>query len=142
MRRFLIRRIISSIITLFLFATFVFFLANALMPGDFTNNFMPGLGAQRQVLQEELGLNRPLWAQWLRFMTSFVQGEFGTSNTGRPILEIMLILLPWTMLIFTLAVTVAFQIGFVVLALVADQVFERKAIVRRDEVDRRHRSAA
>lgn len=111
MRRFLFRRIISSIITLFLFATFVFFLANALMPGDFTNNFMPGLGAQRQVLQEELGLDRPMWAQWLRFMTSFVQGEFGTSNTGRPILEIMLTLLPWTMLIFTLAVTVAFLFG-------------------------------
>ena len=63
MRRFLVRRILSSIITLLLFATLVFFLANALMPGDFTNNFMPGLGAQRQVLREQLGLDRPLWAQ-------------------------------------------------------------------------------
>lgn len=111
MRRFLVRRIISSIITLLLFATLVFFLANALMPGDFTNNFMPGLGAQRQVMREQLGLDRPLWAQWLRFMTSFVQGEFGVSNSGRPILEIMLILLPWTLLIFTFAVTVAFLFG-------------------------------
>lgn len=109
--RFLVRRVISSAITLLVFATLVFFLASALMPGDFTNNFMPGLGSQRQVLREELGLDRPLWAQWLRFMAGFLQGEFGVSNTGRPILEIMLVLLPWTMLIFTLSMTVAFLFG-------------------------------
>ena len=47
MGRFLVRRIISSIITLFLFATVVFFVAKVMMPGDFTNNFMPGLGDRR-----------------------------------------------------------------------------------------------
>ncbi len=102
---------ISSAITLLVFATLVFFLASALMPGDFTNNFMPGLGAQRQVLREQLGLDRPLWAQWVRFMTSFLRGEFGTSNTGQPIIDIMAILLPWTMLIFTLSMSLAFLFG-------------------------------
>jgi peptide/nickel transport system permease protein len=110
-RRFLVRRVISSAITLIVFATFVFFLASALMPGDFTNNFMPGLGSQREVLREQLGLDRSLWGQWIRFMTSFLKGEFGISNTGRPIIEIMMILLPWTMLIFTLSITLAFLFG-------------------------------
>jgi peptide/nickel transport system permease protein len=111
MGRFLFRRIISSVITLFLFATVVFFVAKVMMPGDFTNNFMPGLGEGRAELQAELGLDRPLFEQWLRFMGSFVQGRFGETTDGRPILDLLAMLLPWSLLIFTLSITLAFLTG-------------------------------
>ncbi len=111
MGRFLVRRIISSIITLFLFATVVFFVAKVMMPGDFTNNFMPGLGERRAALQAELGLDRSVFGQWWRFMGSFVQGRFGETTDGRPILDLMTTLLPWSLLIFTLSVTLAFLSG-------------------------------
>ncbi|MDH5373307.1 MAG: ABC transporter permease [Acidimicrobiia bacterium] len=111
MGRFLVRRIISSIITLFLFATVVFFVAKVMMPGDFTNNFMPGLGDRRAALQAELGLDRSVFGQWWRFMGSFVQGRFGETTDGRPILDLMSTLLPWSLLIFTLSITLAFLSG-------------------------------
>ncbi len=111
MGRFLVRRIISSIITLFLFATVVFFVAKVMMPGDFTNNFMPGLGERRAAMQAELGLDRSVFEQWWRFIGSFVQGRFGETTDGRPILDLMTTLLPWSLLIFTLSVTLAFLTG-------------------------------
>lgn len=111
MGRFLFRRVISSIITLFLFATVVFFVAKVMMPGDFTNNFMPGLGDRRAALQQELGLDRSVFEQWWRFMVSFAQGKFGETTDGRPILDLMTTLLPWSLLIFTLSVTLAFLSG-------------------------------
>ncbi|HSR44877.1 MAG TPA: ABC transporter permease [Acidimicrobiia bacterium] len=111
MGRFLVRRIISSIITLFFFASLVFFVAKVMMPGDFTNNFMPGLGERRAAMQAELGLDRSVFEQWWRFMGSFVQGRFGETTDGRPILDLMATLLPWSLLIFTLSVTLAFLSG-------------------------------
>ncbi len=89
----------------------LFFLANIMIPGDITNNFMPGLGAQRAVLQERYGLNQPLWAQYLTFMQAFITGNLGTSGFGQPISEIMAQLLPWTLLIFVFAVGIAFVMG-------------------------------
>ncbi len=111
MGRFLVRRIISSIFTLFFFASLVFFVAKVMMPGDFTNNFMPGLGERRAAMQAELGLDRSVFEQWWRFMGSFVQGRFGETTDGRPILDLMATLLPWSLLIFTLSVTLAFLSG-------------------------------
>ena len=111
MGRFLVRRVISSAITLFLFATVVFLVAKVMMPGDFTNNFMPGLGDRRAALQAELGLDRSVFEQWWRFMGSFVQGRFGETTDGRPILDLMTTLLPWSLLIFTLSITLAFITG-------------------------------
>jgi ABC-type dipeptide/oligopeptide/nickel transport system permease component len=108
--RFLGRRLAASVLTLLIFATFVFFLASALMPGDFTNNFMPGL-PNREALREELGLDRPLVVQWARFMGSLVTGNFGQSLSGVSIGEAMWALLPWTLLIFTVAVGIAFVVG-------------------------------
>lgn len=110
--RFLVRRVISSPITLLLFATVVFFVAKVMMPGDFTSNFMPGLSERRAALQEELGLNRSVFEQWWRFMGSFGQGKFGGTTDGRPILDLMGMLLPWSLLIFTLSVTPAFLAGY------------------------------
>jgi peptide/nickel transport system permease protein len=111
MGRFLLRRLISSIITLFFFATVIFLVAKIMMPGDFTNNFMPGLGDQRQVMREQMGLDRPIWEQFGRYMSSFVQGKFGETTDGRPISDLMMTIMPWSLLIFTLSVTLAFLFG-------------------------------
>lgn len=111
MQRFLLKRILSSVITLLVFTSMIFFLANIMIPGDITTNFMPGLGDQRAVLQERFGLNQPLWAQYLTFMQAFVTGNLGTSGFGQPISEIMAQLLPYTLLIFVFSVGIAFVIG-------------------------------
>jgi peptide/nickel transport system permease protein len=58
-----------------------------------------------------LGLDRSVFEQWWRFIGSFAQGRFGETTDGRPILDLMTTLLPWSLLIFTLSVTLAFLTG-------------------------------
>ncbi|MEX1279349.1 MAG: ABC transporter permease [Acidimicrobiia bacterium] len=111
MARFLGRRLLSSLLTLVIFSAVVFFLASALMPGDFTTNFLPGNAEFREQLGERLGLDRPIWQQYLIFMGSLLTGDFGTSFSGVPIGPTMAALLPWTLLIFTVAVGTAFVVG-------------------------------
>lgn len=110
MLRFIGRRLALSVVTMLVFASFVFFLASALMPGDFTNNFMPGL-PDREGLREQLGIDRPLVVQWARFMGSLLTLDLGNSLSGVPIGESMMALLPWTLLVFTVAVGTAFVVG-------------------------------
>lgn len=104
------KRLVVSVFTMLVFATFVFFLANALMPGDFTNNFMPGL-PDRDALREQLGIDRPLIVQWARFMGSLLTLDLGESLSGVPIGDAMMSLLPWTLLVFTVSVGTAFVVG-------------------------------
>jgi peptide/nickel transport system permease protein/glutathione transport system permease protein len=49
-------------------------------------------------LRERLGLDRPLWTQYVDFVTRALMGDFGTSLvTGRPILDEVAAVLPHTL---------------------------------------------
>lgn len=61
MIRYLAKQAVSSFIALFLFLTFMFFYAEIMIAHDYTVQFaMIYNRQQRQQIQEELGLNRPL----------------------------------------------------------------------------------
>ncbi|QYU67628.1 ABC transporter permease [Leptolyngbya sp. 15MV] len=48
-------------------------------------------------MRERLGLDRPLWEQYVTFLTSALRGDFGNSLvTGRPILDEVAAVLPHT----------------------------------------------
>jgi peptide/nickel transport system permease protein len=101
------RRLATSMVTLLGFCTLVFFTASALMPGDFTCNF----GRCSAELGEALGLDRPLWQQYLSFIGALLTLNLGTSTGGTPIGPAMLGVLPWTLLVFMVAVGTAFAAG-------------------------------
>ena len=78
MKKYILKRLIISIITIWLIATCSFFLLRAL-PG---NPF-----ATQQLMSQEMldkmmsyyGLDRPLWEQYLTFMNNMLHGDFGYS---------------------------------------------------------------
>src|SRR3970040_1709965 len=68
--------------------------------------------AQRTDLLRSLGLDQPLWRQYVRYLGNLVTGNLGYSfQKGRPISEIIAERLPWTLLLVGLALLAATLIG-------------------------------
>ncbi len=115
---FLFRRLLSMIPTLagVVIATF---LLTRLLPGDpavfFASNPTAD-AASIQAIRAHLGLDQPLWRQFLIYVGQVLQGDLGNSiGTGQPVARDMLQRLPasaeLTFLAFFLAVAVALPLG-------------------------------
>jgi peptide/nickel transport system permease protein len=90
MRQYVIHRLLLMIPTLFGVAVLVFLLLRV-APGDIVEMKYAGTGAfaPKEVLDQEraqLGLDKPLWHQFLNWIWGIVRFDFGNSMwTGRPI---------------------------------------------------------
>jgi peptide/nickel transport system permease protein len=92
MARYVSRRLVLSLITLWLLATIVFIIANVL-PNDVGRTILGPFAPQESVdaLNDKLGTNDPLLEQYARAMKSLVTLDFGTSFvTGQPVLPTLL----------------------------------------------------
>jgi peptide/nickel transport system permease protein len=87
---YFIRRLLLNVLVLWFVASLVFVSSNAL-PSDFAEKRVASINAtmvdQTEAIalaRKELGLDKPLWRQYVRFMTELSQGDLGTSyETGR-----------------------------------------------------------
>jgi peptide/nickel transport system permease protein len=92
MTRYVVKRLLLMIPTLLSVAVLVFFLMR-IVPGDIVELRFAGESAfaQKENLDKErarLGLDQPLWKQFLTWMGGLLRFDFGTSMwTGAPILE-------------------------------------------------------
>lgn len=79
---FLIRRFGSAVVTLFMLTAIVFVMVK-LIPGDEAHVAAGenATAAQVEAVRHRLGLDRPLWAQYLTFLNHLVHGDLGTSIT-------------------------------------------------------------
>lgn len=112
MTTYLIRRLLAGLVTLVIFVTLLFFLAEVVIPGDYVTQFTLGMNSQQLAeLRHELGLDQPLLDRYLDYMAGLVRGDLGRSAGGASVVDVLLAVLPWTLLIFVLAVGVAFPIG-------------------------------
>ncbi|MCD4738392.1 MAG: ABC transporter permease [Anaerolineae bacterium] len=112
MIRYLAQRAFSSLIALFLFLTLIFFLSQLIIPTDFTTQFAMTLNRDaRAKLQHELGIDQPLWQQYLNWVQRLLHGNLGTSFGGRPVTEIFRELLPYTLLVFFTGTAISFSLG-------------------------------
>ncbi|WP_018236161.1 ABC transporter permease [Ensifer sp. BR816] len=94
---FVLHRGVRAILTLWIVVT-VAFLATRLS-GDPTYHILPPdtPEAQRQVLRQQLGLDRPVIAQYGDYLAGLARGDFGQSFlSGRPVTEMYLERLPAT----------------------------------------------
>jgi peptide/nickel transport system permease protein len=92
MIRWLLRRLVLSLITLWLLATIVFVIANVL-PNDVGRTILGPFAPQESVdaLNEKLGTNDPLPEQYVRAMRNLVTFDFGNSfQSGRPVLPLII----------------------------------------------------
>ncbi|MXX99498.1 MAG: ABC transporter permease [Chloroflexi bacterium] len=136
MTRYLLRRGLQIVLTLFIFVTLVFFLVNA-QPGDVSNFFAldPNIPPEtRAQIQERFGLDQPLWRQYLTYLGNFVRGDLGTSFSLYPrgVGEVIAERLPRTVMLFATATVASFYLGFALGKVVAwrrGQWFEYVATV-------------
>lgn len=111
MVRFIIRRLTRALVTLVLFQTILFLLIQAL-PGDFTTSIV-GAPGYRRGMRAVLGLDEPIWEQYLAWMVGFFTGDLGHSfqtPTAR-VTDILLARSPRTLLLFLPAVLLGFGLG-------------------------------
>jgi len=88
MTRWLLRRLVLSLITLWLLATLVFIITN-ILPNDIGRTILGPFAPQESVdaLNEKLGTNDPLIEQYLRSMRSLVTLDWGNSfQNNRPVM--------------------------------------------------------
>jgi len=114
MLRFVIGRLLILIPT-FLGVTVVAFLFIRLLPGDPVLLLAGERGVAPEVharLMHELGLDQPLYLQYLHFLNNLLHGDFGMSLvTRRPVLDSFLTLFPATVELSLCAILLAIGIG-------------------------------
>ena len=98
MRRYIIKRILQALATMFIVCLIVFVMGH--MSGDPTM-FILGANASdadREALREMLGLNKPLLDQFVDYFWGILHGDFGTSLTWRePTLTLFAEFFPMTL---------------------------------------------
>jgi len=94
-----IRRALIAIPTLFIVLTITFVLIR-IAPGDPAEVRLGDYASKEAVeaLRKEMGLNKPIWIQYLHTLKDLLQGDFGRSMVnGRPISKDLIRSLPYTL---------------------------------------------
>ncbi len=113
---YLLRRLLGAIPLLLGILTLIFFIIQ-LAPGDplaryFNPNVSPEVIEQ---MRRNLGLDQPLHIQYFKWLSSFVQGDFGYSfGQMRPISEILGETLWNTLQLTLLSLVVIFALGMLI----------------------------
>lgn len=93
MLSYLVRRIAVAVLTIWAVSVITFVIIQ-LPPGDFVTAYVAQLQStgtfvseeQAQGLREQFGLDRPMYVQYYRWVTEFIQGDFGVSMLyNRPV---------------------------------------------------------
>jgi len=119
MIRYLLRRLATAIVLVFLVLTLIFFVIRA-VPGDPAQLLAPG-GSTGEATEEAveqtrelLGLNRPLLQQFTDFVGGVITGNLGTSfEGGRPVTVAVLERLPNSLELVAIASLLGILIGVV-----------------------------
>ena len=115
MGRYIARRLLLTIPVL-VGASFLIFAMVYALPGDpiaalaGDRPLSPAVIAQ---LREDFNLNDPLWLQYVKYVGDLLQGDFGTSFNGRPVLETIEQRLPVTVRLTVAAISFEVVIGIV-----------------------------
>ena len=117
MTRFLARRALSGLITLFLFLSLMFFAIQLILPGDVISHLALQLSKTEMIeLRTELGLDLPIWQRYFLWLGNIVRGRFGTSYAQPggetfPVILLIQAVIPASVLVFGLGTALAFLLG-------------------------------
>lgn len=112
-QKYVTQRVVMMVISLFIIITMLFFLFRQ-VPGGPVAALAPGsLPADvRTRLIEQYGLDKPLFDQYLAYMTNFVQGDFGRSfYYGKPVITVVKDRLANTLALMLPAILISYTIG-------------------------------
>jgi peptide/nickel transport system permease protein len=114
MQRFLLGRLSQSLVLLVIVSIIGFVILNLIPGGPLAQYGLdPGMTqADLERLKEQMGLNRPLWAQYLDWAWRLLRGDWGTSfRDGAPVLAIIGRHLFATLLLMGSSTAVAIALG-------------------------------
>ena len=120
MMRYLARRLLQSVVLIFLIVTAVFFVFQV-MPGDITTMFIqPDIPPEARVAMiHRLKLDRPVHERYVEYLRQLGSLDLGVSfptatfRGDRPVTEIVAERLPRTVLLFAAVVIASYAIGYV-----------------------------
>lgn len=110
---YLFRRLLMAIFVLISVSVITFVIARVI-PSDPAAAWVGSHPTQEQIAKArvELGLDKPLWDQYLRYMNDLVHGNFGTSvHSHQPIISDLKSYLPATMELVLAAMLIAIVVG-------------------------------
>jgi oligopeptide transport system permease protein len=113
MARFLVKRILSAIVTLFILITLTFFLMHAVPGGPFQTNEKAGV-ATIKAMEAKYGLNDPIMTQYGRYLNDLLHGDLGlsiTSKEGRTVNDIIAMKFPISAKLGGISILVALILG-------------------------------
>lgn len=113
--KLIFKRIISSIIILFLLITFLFFIIR-IAPGDPAQKFLsPNLSPQlAQQVRESFHLDSPVTSQYLSFIENLFQGDLGISYDYRmPVSSVVWEYLKFTLIFAALSFIIQMIVSFI-----------------------------
>jgi ABC-type dipeptide/oligopeptide/nickel transport system permease component len=112
MTRFIARRLGYSLVSLFLLSLTIFLFVR--VTGDPAVLLVePGASqADLDAIREQFGLDQPIWVQYVNFIASLAQGDFGQSFYYRtPVFELYLTRLPNSLMLALAAMAFSLLIG-------------------------------
>ena len=113
MHKYIAKRLLT-LIPIILGVTFIVFSIMALTPGD-PGRMILGQNASQEavdMLNDELGLNKPFLIRYVDYIIGAVQGDFGNSyRTGQPVFDEIFVRLPATVTLAVLAIITSVILG-------------------------------
>lgn len=116
MGRFLLRRLAGAVPLVLGIATIVFFVLN-LAPGDPASIYTsPTVSPDAlEQMRRNMGLDQPVHVRYVRWMGSMLQGDFGVSFArNQPVRDVIRQILPNTLVLSFVAITLAFSVGILI----------------------------
>lgn len=133
MSRYLISRLFSAMIVIIGVCSIVFFLIH-LIPGDPVEVMLgeSAKAADKAQLRESLGLNLPLWQQWIAYLQQLAHFDLGQSlHSQKSISSILAEKIPITVYLALVSLTIAMLLAFplgLLAALRKDSLYDRGAM--------------
>lgn len=110
---YILAKLIEVALIFFVILTVLFFLFR-LSPGDPVSKVVDPMLTPEDMahLIQQMGLDKPLWEQYLIYVKNFFVGNFGVSfHYGEPVSHIILDKLKWTVFLFTTSTVLAALAG-------------------------------
>jgi peptide/nickel transport system permease protein len=105
--------LIGLVVMLLVLSAMVFFFSRSI-PGDVAAMYIGGMAKAEQIqrARQELGLDRPLYVQYVKYMEKLLRGNMGVSlRTHRPVFQDLLEKIPMSMEIVFWAMVLAMVLG-------------------------------
>ncbi len=115
MAQFIIKRLIQSVIVIFIVSIFTFLLTY-LMPGDPVYAMLGGDITQEQydIAYKEMGLDKPMFVRYVNWCGNILEGDFGKSYKYRmPVIDLIKERLPITMYFGILSIIISTTLGII-----------------------------